>query len=643
MKVHNLKVTGSLTSGGETLTNISASVSTVVGTLTSNIGSIESKTGSYATTGSNLLKGDQTISGSIIPSVTNTYDLGDPTHNFRHLYLSSASLYIDGTKVLGSTTQELQITTDTGQSFKILEGGSDTITLQSADGNITLATSGGGDVILDPTTGVIALKGTTTLYAGNKILSSDGNAVHFGNSVTMTGSLIVTGFIETQELRTTYISSSVLYRSGSTKFGDELTDTHSFTGSLSVSGSISVPDSGLVSGSSQVDVMSTTNIARLATTGSNTFNGTLSVSTTTGDYAASITNVQDSSQGLLVRSTDNDSSLYLLNLQSSVGATSQTWVDRFSVTKQGYVGLSRTPEFMLDVNGDIALNRTNKLMFAGPVVGDRSRSYITGDGNNNLYVYGPSSNIVATFGYTGDFGVGTASPSGKFHVDHGDVYHMGILHTYVSTYVTSTKIGRPSTTSNVEIIYDIAGAEIAYLKRNYTTAQLRFDRGSTTDMIISGAGNVGINDTNPQTRLSINGANYIEMATFTTVNNSSIITANSGYVPSFTARYNSNTNVFTPTTNGIQILKAGMLYVTVAQDIRSAGTTGYSYLHIRKNGTTISENLITNTNTEWDMINANVAVDVAANDIINFYFSGDDILALDTGSWSQYVFLWSSR
>jgi hypothetical protein len=354
MKVHNLLVTGSLTSGGEnitaisssvssTVTSLSSSVSTSIGSLsssmvssmtslssslTSSMGSLSSSMASsmtnlsssmvsvMATTGSNLFKGDQTISGSIIPAVNSSYDLGSPTNEFRHLYLSSASLYIDGTKVLGSTTQELQITTDTGQSFKILEAGSDTITLQAADGNITLATSGGGDVILDPTSGVIALKGTTTLYAGNKILSSDGNAIQIGNSVTMTGSLIVTGFIETQELRTTYISSSILYRSGSTKFGDELTDTHSFTGSLSVSGSISIPESGLVSGSSQitysglsgvpsgiisgsaqlpsglvsgssqVDVMSTTNIARLATTGSNTFNGNQIVSgsvTTTGN------------------------------------------------------------------------------------------------------------------------------------------------------------------------------------------------------------------------------------------------------------------------------------------------------------------------------------------------------------------------
>jgi hypothetical protein len=297
------------------------SLNTFTSSATTRLNTIEGVTGSYATTGSNVFVGNQTISGSVIPSVTNAYDLGSSTHQFRHIYISSGSLYIDGTKVLGSTSQELQITTDAGQSFKILEAGSDTITLQSADGNITLATSGGGDVIMDPTTGIIALKGTTQIYAGNKVRSSDGNNIVFGDGLTVSGSITVTGFIETQELRTTYISSSILYRSGSTKFGDELGDTHAFTGSLLVSGSISVPGSGLVSGSSQVsytglsnvpsgivsgssqvlnasgvwsgsaqlpsgtvsgsvqvDVMSTTNIARLATTGSNTFIGTESVS-----------------------------------------------------------------------------------------------------------------------------------------------------------------------------------------------------------------------------------------------------------------------------------------------------------------------------------------------------------------------------
>ena len=165
-----------------------------------------------ATTGSNSFIGNQNISGtiyltgSIIPNSDNLYDLGSSTKSFRHLYVSSGSIYLNGAKVLSSTAQELQFTTDAGQSIKILEAGSDTITLQSADGNITLTSSGGGDVILDPTNGVIGLKGTTTLYSGNKIVSSDGNAIQFGNDLGITGSLVTTGNVNGINL-TTFSSS----------------------------------------------------------------------------------------------------------------------------------------------------------------------------------------------------------------------------------------------------------------------------------------------------------------------------------------------------------------------------------------------------------------------------------------------------
>jgi len=111
---------GNLTLSGTTQNALSASHAASY-LLTSSFNTYSS---SLATTGSNLFKGNQTISGSIIPAVDNAYDLGSVTHQFRDIYLSSASLYIDGTKVLGSTAQELQITADTGQSFKILESGS---------------------------------------------------------------------------------------------------------------------------------------------------------------------------------------------------------------------------------------------------------------------------------------------------------------------------------------------------------------------------------------------------------------------------------------------------------------------------------------------------------------------------------------
>jgi len=52
------------------------------------------------------------------------------------------------------------------------------------------------------------------------------------------GNMIVTGRITAEEFHTEFISSSIIYQSGSTQFGNSLDDTHQFTGSLSVNGSI---------------------------------------------------------------------------------------------------------------------------------------------------------------------------------------------------------------------------------------------------------------------------------------------------------------------------------------------------------------------------------------------------------------------
>ena len=231
------------------------------------LASIEGVTGSYATTGSNLFKGNQTFSGSLVPSVDGLYDLGDSTHQFRHLYLSSASLYIDGTKVLGSTTQELQITTDLGQSFKILEAGSDNITLQSADGNIEVKTSGGGDVILDPNTGIIALKGSTTVYAGYRILSSDGNNIHFGNGVVISGSILATGTsLVSGSSQISYtglsnIPSGII--SGSEQlsgFGFATTGSNNFQGTQTITGSLYISQNLVVQGSSSLEDITGSNV-----------------------------------------------------------------------------------------------------------------------------------------------------------------------------------------------------------------------------------------------------------------------------------------------------------------------------------------------------------------------------------------------
>jgi len=58
----------------------------------------------------------------------------------------------------------------------------------------------------------------------------------------ITGSLTVNGLLTAQEFHTSYVSSSIVYASGSTKFGDSADDVHQFTGSLMVSGSATIND-----------------------------------------------------------------------------------------------------------------------------------------------------------------------------------------------------------------------------------------------------------------------------------------------------------------------------------------------------------------------------------------------------------------
>jgi len=78
-----------------------------------------------------------------------------------------------------------------------------------------------------------------------------------GSSMKVTGNMKVDGTIFAQEFKTEFVSSSVIFSSGSTKFGDDIDDTHSFTGSLFISGSTTAKSfagifSGALSSSAQI-------------------------------------------------------------------------------------------------------------------------------------------------------------------------------------------------------------------------------------------------------------------------------------------------------------------------------------------------------------------------------------------------------
>ena len=59
-----------------------------------------------------------------------------------------------------------------------------------------------------------------------------------GQIVSLSGSLIVTGDVTAEQFITEKVQTSIIYRSGSTLFGDSADDLHNFTGSIFVSGGL---------------------------------------------------------------------------------------------------------------------------------------------------------------------------------------------------------------------------------------------------------------------------------------------------------------------------------------------------------------------------------------------------------------------
>lgn len=93
-----------------------------------------------------------------------------------------------------------------------------------------------------------ASSASSAINSKNALTASSADNFVIRNSVTASNAL-VTGTLTAQTLVVTTISSSVIYSSGSNIFGDELTDTQTFTGSVNITGSLSLNgDSVIVSG-----------------------------------------------------------------------------------------------------------------------------------------------------------------------------------------------------------------------------------------------------------------------------------------------------------------------------------------------------------------------------------------------------------
>ena len=98
--------------------------------------------------------------------------------------------------------------------------------------NINIASVGG--VAND--TQIIYRSGSVNIGSNDLRYDYRADKFRIAANTEITGSLVVKGTLQAEQIHTTFTSSSVVFQSGSTKFGNTIDDTHLFTGSLFVTG-----------------------------------------------------------------------------------------------------------------------------------------------------------------------------------------------------------------------------------------------------------------------------------------------------------------------------------------------------------------------------------------------------------------------
>ena len=155
-----------------------------------------------------------------------------------------------------ATANTAALTIDTSQNATfagdLTVSGSNTI--KSSNPTLLLVQQGAAN---QANSGRIVFAESTSNTAGHMIIRYDGSddKIHFDSAIdgtsdlftfarsgdaTVSGDLTVAGTVTAQEFHTEFVSASIVYESGSTKFGDTLDDNHDFTGSLNISGSLAV-------------------------------------------------------------------------------------------------------------------------------------------------------------------------------------------------------------------------------------------------------------------------------------------------------------------------------------------------------------------------------------------------------------------
>lgn len=87
---------------------------------------------------------------------------------------------------------------------------------------------------------IVYRSGSRNVGSDSLVFNYNTDTLRVAANTEITGSLIVKGVLQAEQIHTTFTSSSVIYQSGSTTFGNTIDDTHIFTGSVLITGSAQI-------------------------------------------------------------------------------------------------------------------------------------------------------------------------------------------------------------------------------------------------------------------------------------------------------------------------------------------------------------------------------------------------------------------
>jgi hypothetical protein len=320
----------------------------------------------------------------------------------------SSSLHVAGTITAATTADSGRInlgTQDTNQIGLYRDNTYDLVLLQDASSGNPLYLAGAGDVRVsidsnNNNTNSKFIVGNNDKKSSNELFSVDESGSGY-----FSGSLTVQGTITAQKLNVQQITSSVVYSSGSNIFGNEVSNTQTFTGSVLI-------------------------------TGSEILNGKLYLGTSSPSTANSLQLSYNTNSGDGVVSSYSSGGSTTLALQTSDAGSPTT---RLYINSTGNVGIgTATPGYKLDVKGTGRFDdsvqlyagsagNSPRLIFGGETSStDKSifleSYYMVFQGHNNegfkfqtTDSTGSITNRMVVLG-SGNVGIGTTSPSAKLDI-----------------------------------------------------------------------------------------------------------------------------------------------------------------------------------------------------------------------------------